>query len=156
MGMASETPAQARQAAIAFLISRWGEVLLARGWVAFPIALLQLQYELKLEPLDVNIVLQLLRYWVDELPFPSQQTLAHDCCVNVRTLRRRLRSMRAAGYLKITLRPEVTDETKPVFKPKYPVSQYDLTPLINIASAMAVRKGFDRPREWTAKRVVRE
>ncbi len=79
---------------------------------------------LGLEPIDVNIVLHLLRFWIKELPFPSQKTLARAIGVHPRTVRRRLNALKDLGYLKTTA--DLTTRGKVV-------TRYDLRPLIEHA-----------------------
>ena len=81
---------------------RWGKSLIDAGWVAFPSVFLQRQQALGLDPLDVNILLQLADHWWerDNLPFPSKKTLADRIGVKPRTIQRHIARMETAGFIK--------------------------------------------------------
>lgn len=81
---------------------RWGKSLIDAGWVAFPSAFLQRQEALGLDPLDINILLQLADHWWerDNLPFPSKKTLADRIGVKPRTIQRHIARMESAGFVK--------------------------------------------------------
>jgi DNA-binding transcriptional regulator YhcF (GntR family) len=57
---------------------------------------------LGLDPLDVNILLQLADHWWerDNLPFPSKKTLADRIGVKSRTIQRHIARMESAGFVK--------------------------------------------------------
>ena len=76
--MASAQTSKATGVDVGTLEHRWGKSLIDAGWVALPSVFLQRQQALGLEPLDVNILLQLADHWWerDNLPFPSKKTLA--------------------------------------------------------------------------------
>ena len=42
---------------------KWGRTLLSGGWVAIPNVIIECQRELKLDPLDINILLHLASRW---------------------------------------------------------------------------------------------
>ena len=75
---------------------RWGKSLIDAGLVAFPSVFLQRQQALGLDPLDVNILLQLADHWWerDNLPFPSKKTLADRIGVKPRTIQRHIARMK--------------------------------------------------------------
>ena len=116
------------------LAARWGTPLMSHGFVAVPISLLRLQTRLSLEPIDLTIIVHLLRFWIDSLPFPSKAKLARDIGVHQRTVSRRIRAMRALGYL----------ETVKGLSPRgKPVVRIDLRPFIKIATRLAIETGVD-------------
>jgi hypothetical protein len=62
---------------------KWGKEVLAPGWTLIPNILLIKQHALGLDPVDINILLQILKHWwrADEAPFPSQVNAGADACV---------------------------------------------------------------------------
>ena len=100
--MASEQTSQALGVDVGKLEHRWGKPLIDAGWVAFPSVFLQRQQALGLDPLDVNILLQLADHWWERnnLPFPSKKTLADRIGVKPRTIQRHISRMESAGFVK--------------------------------------------------------
>ena len=85
---------------------KWTKELMAPGWVAFPTVILERQQALGLDPVDVNILLQIAKYWwfKDSLPFPSKKAIA-DCIGRTEsTVRRRIAEMERDGLIKRKLR----------------------------------------------------
>jgi hypothetical protein len=74
------------------LIDKWGERVLSAGWVLVPVALLEGQRELKLEPIDLALLIHLLRFWWERgnLPHPSKARLANAMGLEPRSVQRRL------------------------------------------------------------------
>ena len=81
---------------------RWTKTLVAPGWTAWPNILLERQQALGLDPLDINILLHLARYWweAEELPYPSISTIANAIGVDRSTVQRRLAQMEAGKLIK--------------------------------------------------------
>jgi predicted transcriptional regulator len=80
---------------------KWSPALMAAGWTAVPSIILEKQFALGLDALDVNILLQLSMYWWqrDNLPHPSKKTLAKAMNVDVSTVRRRITRMVKDGLI---------------------------------------------------------
>lgn len=80
---------------------KWGPELLEPGWTLIPNVLLTKQHALGLSPVDINILLQILKHWwrAGEAPFPSQQKLARLMNVDPSTVKRHLRSLRELGFI---------------------------------------------------------
>jgi DNA-binding MarR family transcriptional regulator len=76
----------------AALTEKWGERILRAGWVLLPVALLEGQQELKLDPIDLALLLHLLRFWWEKgnLPHPSKERLARALGLQPRSVQRRL------------------------------------------------------------------
>jgi DNA-binding transcriptional regulator YhcF (GntR family) len=74
---------------------KWGRKLWAAGWTAIPTVLLERQHRLGLQPLDLNIILQLAKHWwhADQPPFPAKGTIARCIGVSPRTVQRRLSAL---------------------------------------------------------------
>lgn len=81
---------------------KWGKPLIKAGWTLIPNQLLERQAALGLDPIDVNILLHIMRHWweADRLPFPSKATIAKCIKVHPRTVQRRLAKLEAAEFIK--------------------------------------------------------
>lgn len=84
------------------LEAKWGKTLLAAGFTALPNVIFQYQKALKLNPLDVNILLHLASYWwkPNENPWPAKGTIADLINVDPRTVQRHIGKMEKLGYVK--------------------------------------------------------
>jgi predicted transcriptional regulator len=80
---------------------KWSPALMAAGWTAVPSIILEKQFALGLDALDINILLQLSMYWwqKDNLPHPSKKTLAKAMNVDASTVRRRITRMVKDGLI---------------------------------------------------------
>jgi DNA-binding transcriptional ArsR family regulator len=74
---------------------RWGKALAAAGWTALPSTILIYQRKLGLDPLALNIVMQIAQYWwePEKHPYPSKSTLAAAIGVTPRAVQRRIAAM---------------------------------------------------------------
>jgi len=72
------------------------------GWTVLPSIILEKQQALGLDPIDVNILLQLAKHWWynDNLPHPSKTTLAECMGVDPSTVRRRIAQMERSGFIR--------------------------------------------------------
>lgn len=79
---------------------KWGAAWRA-GWTGVPSTLLQRQQALGLDPLDLNILLQLFDHWwqYERLPWPSKATIAERVGCSPRTVQRRITEMEREGLL---------------------------------------------------------
>ena len=84
------------------LEKKWGKDVIKAGYTAVPDVLIKYQQRLKLKPLEVNLLLHLLSYWwqASNLPRPSKATLAAAIDVDPSTVRRCLKKLEKAGYIK--------------------------------------------------------
>ena len=80
---------------------KWGRALMDAGYTVIPNVIVQRQKALGLDPIDLNIVLQLAAYWwhPGEHPFPSKRTLADAMQVHPSTIRRRIARMEKDGLI---------------------------------------------------------
>ena len=78
---------------------KWTHDILSAGWTLVPNVLIERQAELKLSPLDRNIILHLLaRWWVPEIrPRLAKSTIAKAMNVSTKTVQRRIAAMERAG-----------------------------------------------------------
>ncbi len=80
---------------------KWTPTLMKAGWTVIPSVILERQQALGLDPLDINILLQLAKHWWyhDNLPHPSKQSLADCIGVDKSTIRRRIAKMEKDGLI---------------------------------------------------------
>ena len=57
---------------------KWSKPLMDAGFVVLPSILLERQVAMDLDPVDLNILLHLIRHWwrADRLPYPTKRTIA--------------------------------------------------------------------------------
>jgi len=86
------------------LEKKWGDGSLSFGWTALPISLLLNQRKLGLSPLGLNVLLHVLSQWwqKENLPYPSQASIAEKVGVSTRSVQREIAQMKKKGLLKIT------------------------------------------------------
>lgn len=90
-----------RQKQVKAIEERWTKPLTDAGWTAIPNILLEKQAALGLKPMDLNILLQILKHWwyPESPPFPSVESLSTAIGVNVRTVQKHISRMVDAGLL---------------------------------------------------------
>lgn len=101
--MAQPTPTpKTKEASKRSVEARWGKVNTAAGWTALPSVLFMRQQALRLDALDLNIVLHLAGAWwdADRHPYPTVETLAMAIGVTERTIQRRIAELEQWGYIK--------------------------------------------------------
>ena len=81
---------------------KWSAPLMDAGWTVLPSIILEKQQAIGLDPVDVNILLQLARHWWfnDNLPHPSKATLAECMGIDPSTVRRRIAQMEKDGLIR--------------------------------------------------------
>ena len=80
---------------------KWSALLMDAGWTVLPSIILEKQQAIGLDPLDVNILMQLARHWWfnDNLPHPSKTTLAECMGIDPSTVRRRIARLEKDGLI---------------------------------------------------------
>jgi DNA-binding MarR family transcriptional regulator len=80
---------------------KWSRTLMDAGWTVIPSVILESQKALGLDPIDVNILLQLATYWwyPENLPHPSKARLASSIGVDPSTVRRHIARLEADGLI---------------------------------------------------------
>jgi hypothetical protein len=113
------------------LEEKWGRPVISAGFTVIPTVLLRSQQRLKLDPLDINLLMHLLSYWwqKDVLPHPGKNTLARAMNVDPKTVQRRIKALEKRGYIKRVARrtDELTSQT----------NLYDLSGLIGKLEPLA-------------------
>jgi predicted transcriptional regulator len=109
------------------LEEKWGNDSMSMGWTAIPTLLLFLQSDLKISPLGLNIILNLVSHWWDseENPYPSQESLAKRMGVSKRSVQREVANLVSLGL--IEKRSTKASDNK--YKGR---NTYDLTNLVKI------------------------
>lgn len=110
---------------------KWTKPLMSAGWTVIPSILLEEQHKLGLDPIDINIILQLTSFWwyEDNPPHPSKKRIAQRLNVDPSTIRRHIAAMERKGYIKRNYRK---DEKK-----GQQTNQYIFSGLIEKASPYA-------------------
>lgn len=103
---------------------KWGKKNLEMGWTAIPTALFILQGELKLSPVQFNVLMNiLLHWWGKDWPHPSQKSIAHRIGMSPKTVQRAILSIEEMGLIK-------KQRTSREHRKYNGRNIYDLTPLI--------------------------
>jgi hypothetical protein len=81
---------------------KWSSTLMKAGFTVFPSIILEKQEAFALDPIDVNILMQLARYWwfSDTPPHPSKATIARCIGKSRSTVRRHIARMESEGLIK--------------------------------------------------------
>jgi DNA-binding Lrp family transcriptional regulator len=80
----------------------WTEGLVGGvGFTPIPSIILERQEALGLDPVDLNIILQLAYHWRERerLPYPSKNTLAKRIGISARTVQRRIATLEKLGFI---------------------------------------------------------
>ena len=116
---------------------RFGAPALADGFTALPTRLLVRHAHLGVTRDELAFIAVVVSYqWGDEPPYPSQETIARNLEVDVRTVRRYATSLVAKRFLHIIERREGG---------RAPSHAYDLRPLWAALGALNITSGRPRP-----------
>lgn len=115
------------------IVNKWGEDTLSIGWTAIPIALIKFQNKLKISPVSMNVLLHILSQWwqKENLPYPSQSSIAEKMGVSTRTVQRELLTMKKNGIIAIK-RTSIND---PKFMGR---NIYDFSLLVNKLQKLSI------------------
>lgn len=116
------------------LEAKWGKQAIAAGWTALPNVVFLQQKALKLERLDVLVLLHLSSYWWNpkENPRPSKGRIADALDVDPRTVQRSVEKMEAMGYVRRIERKARAGDNMP--------NEYDLSGLVKRIKALAEKE----------------
>jgi predicted transcriptional regulator len=111
-------------------VKKWGP-LVARQFTLIPAILFDEQKKLGLDPVDFNLLLQLLSFWwrAADLPWPSKQTLADRIGVDTSTVRRHMTRMQKMGLVERRTRIDKTRGQQS--------NSYNLKPLVQKLQKLA-------------------
>lgn len=86
------------------LHEKWGEIIrgYGGGFTAIPNLILKKQSELGLNSPELNVLMNLIRFWwnLEKLPFPDIEKMAREMGVSKRTLYRIVSSLEKKGFIK--------------------------------------------------------
>jgi hypothetical protein len=79
----------------------WGKAVNSHGYTGVPSVLIQGQRRLGITPLQMNIILQLLDYWIEpsRKPFRRKKELAARIRVTEKTIQNNIRELEKAGLI---------------------------------------------------------
>ncbi len=85
---------------------KWTKAVWALGWTGIPFVLLERQKDLGLEPLDFNVLVQLLKHWWREgdAAWPTKRSIAQRIGKSEKTVQRSIAHMQTLGLVEYTQR----------------------------------------------------
>lgn len=118
---------------------KWSKEVLDPGWSLIPNIILIKQHALGLEPVDINILLQIGKHWwrEDDRPYPSQKTLAREMNIDISTVKRHLARLRSEGFIDWKPRERRRDKARLS-------NAYDLSGLIKKLRPYAIAEMTER------------
>lgn len=84
----------------------WGKAVYSHGYAGIPSLLIQAQRRLGINPLQMNVLIQLLDYWHEpsRKPFPTKKELANRIGVTDKTIQNTMRDLEKAGLIRREMR----------------------------------------------------
>ncbi len=127
------------------LNKKWGKDAIDLGYLVLPNSVLRFQHELGLDPVDLNIVIQIASYWwdVESPPWPSKKAIADSMRISESTLRKRLKNLESVGIIKRKYRFEVGKGQQS--------TAYELSGLIRKLTPIVQREKLKKESQKTAK-----
>lgn len=114
--------------------ARWGRPVADRGFTMLPAVLIRAQHRLGLTPEEFNALLHLVYHWWDpeNNPFPAKATIAARMDKSPQTVRRYLKALEDAGFIRRIGR----------FEPHkgQTSNEYDLSGLVEKLTVIAVEE----------------
>lgn len=98
---ANSKKASSTNAGLKQLECRWTKTLTDAGWTALPNVILEKQAAFEIKPIEINLILQIAKYWweADSAPFPAINTLAETIGVTPRTVQKNLAALEKKGMI---------------------------------------------------------
>ena len=80
---------------------KWGKLVMKAGFCIIPSLLLRAQQRLKINPIQLALLMHIADYWwdVDRKPFPAKKTLGERLGIGPRQVQRHLADLEKAGLL---------------------------------------------------------
>lgn len=80
----------------------WGKDVIRHGYAGVPSILIRGQRRLGINPTQMNIILQLLEYWVEPTrkPFPTKKDIANRIGITDKTVQINIRELEKAGLIR--------------------------------------------------------
>jgi len=115
---------------------KWGTTTHKQGWTYVPNILIEHQAELKISPIELNIILTIMKHWWerDDLPWPSVSLVAESIGRSRSVVQRRIRELEKRGYIQRIYRKDSRKEKANLS------NEYDFTGLVNEIQVIATRR----------------
>ncbi|WAK04517.1 helix-turn-helix domain-containing protein [Methylobacter sp. YRD-M1] len=85
------------------LDAKWGEIIkgYGGGWTAVPNLLLRKQGELGLKALELNVLINFIRFWwsPENAPFPAPEKMAQEMGISARSVYRAISALEENGFI---------------------------------------------------------
>lgn len=113
---------------------RWGTEVAAAGWTAIPNILLERQQALRLDSVDLNILLVLAKHWweAEKKPYPSKKRISEIIGRTPDTTRKHIKVMEDKGLIKRVKRFKNTSDGGGQTS-----NEYDLSGLVEMLDEFA-------------------
>src|SRR5258706_14224212 len=145
----STQPAPATKPTEKTLYKKWTKPLIDAGYTVVPTIIIRRMRVLGLTPTDFAILVQIASYWweAENEPFPSMKTLADAIGISESTVKRRIKAMHGAKFLKKTTRPQKHNRHKPnlygfgpLIQAGVPYAEQELEAISDRKAAAAAKK----------------
>jgi len=126
---------------------KWGTTTHKQGWTYVPNILLEHQADLELKPIELNIILTIMKHWWerDKLPWPSVAKVAELIGRSRSIVQRRIRDLEKRGYIQRVYRKDSRKEKANL------TNEYDFTGLVNAVADIAKKRQQDKPAAYKSK-----
>jgi len=81
---------------------KWSPQVIKLGYTPLPSLLLRAQAKLKIKPMQLNVLIQIIEHWweADKDPYPAKETIARRMNKSPRQIQRILTQLEKAGHIK--------------------------------------------------------
>jgi DNA-binding MarR family transcriptional regulator len=138
----AETSDADEKAQVTKLAKRWTKGVINFGWTGIPNILIENQQRIGLNPIQLNILIILLKHWWEHSnhPFPSKKKIAEITGRDKSTIQRNIRDMEKRNLIERVRRDRASGGQD--------TNRYDLTPLVEVLKLLAKeQKELDEKRE---------
>ena len=115
---------------------KWGLTTHKQGWTYVPNILLEHQAELGISPVELNVILTVMKHWWerDALPWPSVTKVADSIGRSRSIVQRRIRALEKRGLIQRVYRKDTRKEKANLS------NEYDFSGLVQQVAAIAKRR----------------